>query len=427
MKIHIENIGCFKNLVDSEHLLHAIESTGQIVSFGHLFQDADIAIINTCGFIGDAEKDSIELIMRYVHYKQDGRLKQIWIMGCLGQKYGEKLKQKVPAIDCVFGNFNFHDILNALGYDYQDDVRRHITTPPHYAYLKISEGCNRPCAYCIKPILNGRFKSIPIEVLLKEVKWLVNQGVKELQIVAQNLTDYGLDLYGEKRIAELVARIANIPGIDWIRLHYAYPMGFPRDLLKVMHEHENVCKYLDMALQHCNKDILHRMRRGGSRKQMADLLAEIRESVPGIFIRTTFMTGFPGENIEMFDELCNFVKEQKFERMGVFRYSPQKGAYSEQHYIDDVPDFEKTRRALMLMDIQKEYYQELNNSLLGKNNKVIVDEYVGGKYICRTEHSTPMADPKVVVNSVNPLEIGSFQQVLFTKSLGKDIAGIIKQ
>lgn len=425
MRVHIENIGCFKNLVDSERLLCAVEEAGIDAGFGPFTQDADIAIVNTCGFIGDAEEDSAELIRSYIRHKQEGRIGQLWIMGCYGQKYGEALKQTFPEIDRVFGNFNWHTILEVLGHEYLVGIHRHITTPAHYAYLKIAEGCNRTCAYCIKPTLNGRHTSVPMEQLVEETKWLVSQGVREIQVVSQNLTDYGIDLYGEQKIAELVSRLSDINGVEWIRLHYANPVGFPRNLLQVMQERENVCKYLDMALQHCNSEMLRQMKRHISKQELTDLLDQIRQSVPGIYIRTTMLVGFPGETAEMFDELCDFVREQQFERMGVFRYSPQKGSYSELHYKDDIPDAEKTRRALYLMDMQKERYDVLNRAMIGKPQKVIMDEFRNGQYFCRTEHSTPMADPKIIVNSSKPVTIGSFQNVMVTKSLGKDAEGIL--
>lgn len=425
MRVHIENIGCFKNLVDSERLLCAVEGAGIDAGFGPFTQDADIAIVNTCGFIGDAEEDSAELIRSYIRHKQEGRIGQLWIMGCYGQKYGEALKQTFPEIDRVFGNFNWHTILEVLGHEYLVGIHRHITTPAHYAYLKIAEGCNRTCAYCIKPTLNGRHTSVPMEQLVEETKWLVSQGVREIQVVSQNLTDYGIDLYGEQKIAELVSRLSDINGVEWIRLHYANPVGFPRNLLQVMQERENVCKYLDMALQHCNSEMLRQMKRHISKQELTDLLDQIRQSVPGIYIRTTMLVGFPGETAEMFDELCDFVREQQFERMGVFRYSPQKGSYSELHYKDDIPDAEKTRRALYLMDMQKERYDVLNRAMIGKPQKVIMDEFRNGQYFCRTEHSTPMADPKIIVNSSKPVTIGSFQNVMVTKSLGKDAEGIL--
>lgn len=426
MKVHIENIGCFKNLVDSERLLYAVERLGFDVSFGKLQSPADVAIVNTCGFISDAEEDSTTLIRQYVVRKADGTVGQLWVMGCYGQKMGEKLKEEIPAVDLVFGNFNWGDILTKLGgmTGYEFGPERHITTPRHYAYLKISEGCNRPCSYCIKPVLNGSLKSVPVERLVDEAKWLVSQGVREFQLVAQNLTDYGADLYGEKKIAELVERISDIPGVVWIRLHYAYPIGFPKRLLDVMRERDNVCKYLDMALQHCNPEMLRLMRRSMPKEKLLSLLSEIRAAVPGIYLRTTLMVGFPGETDEMFDELCTFVREQKFERMGVFRYSPQQGSYSQLHYPDTVAEQVKTSRALTLMNIQKQHYQSLNSSLVGSVQKVIVDCLRDGKYYCRTEHSTPMADPKIIVDSERPLEIGSFQAVRITEAIGKDMRGV---
>lgn len=427
MKVHIENIGCFKNLVDSERLLFAIEQMGINVSFGQLHSFADIAIINTCGFIQDAETDSIALIRKYATLKTQGTISQLWVMGCYGQKIGKKLKLEVPEIDFVFGNFDWDDILIQLGHTRTNDigVQRHITTPSHYTYLKISEGCSRPCSYCIKPILNGPLKSIPMEQLVEEVKWLVKQGVCELQLVAQNLTDYGTDLYGKKKIAELVERIADIPGVEWIRLHYAYPIGFPSRLLDVIRERSNVCKYLDMALQHCNPEMLKRMRRSMSKEELVSLLSEIRNTVPGIYLRTTLMVGFPGETDEIFDELCKFVKNQNFERMGVFRYSAQTGSYSYRNYKDTVSESIKTSRALTLMNIQKEKYHSLNTSLVGTVQKVIVDCLSNGEYHCRTEHSTPMADPKIIVDNKYPLKIGSFQMVRITESLGKNMRGTI--
>ena len=383
------------------------------------FKDDDEIRLNTVGYL---LQQAIELALKH-HLETSGveypKTHDIDSLLALCEE------EKFPEIDRVFGNFNWHDILHVLGHEYNIGIHRHVTTPAHYAYLKISEGCNRPCAYCIKPVLNGRYTSVPMETLIDEARWLVSQGVREFQIVAQNLTDYGIDIYGKKTIAELIARISDIPGVDWIRLHYAYPIGFPRELLKVMRERENVCNYLDMALQHCNSDILRLMRRVISKEQLREFLAEIRDEVPGIYLRTTMMTGFPGETTKMFDELCEFVLEQKFERMGVFRYSSQKGSYSEVHYKNNVPDKEKTRRALFLMNLQKERYESLNKSMIGKKQRVIVDEFHHGSYFCRTEHSTPMADPKVVVWSKESIPIGSFQQVVFTKSLGKDIEGII--
>ena len=425
MRIHVENIGCFKNLVDSERLLCALKDTGHDVTFGMFNSDAEIAIVNTCGFISDAESDSVSLIRIYAKRKAEGRIGQLWVIGCYGQKCGEGIKKFIPGVDRVFGNFDWHEVLSLLGGRYDVGIKREITTPRHYVYLKISEGCNQPCAYCIKPIINGPLTSEPMDKILDEVRWLVDNGVKELQIVAQNLTAYGMDLDGKRHISELVERISDVPGVEWIRLHYGYPSGFPHDLLRVMRERDNVCKYLDMALQHCNTTMLKRMRRGMSKELISELIAEIRDEVPNIALRTTMMVGFPGETEEMFEELCDFVHNQKFERMGVFRYSPQHGSYSGDHYDDDVPDEVKTRRALALMDIQKQHYIRLNESLVGTRQRVIVDGYADGVYHCRTEQSTPLADPMIFVESEKPLIIGSFQNIIVTDTLGKNMRGKI--
>lgn len=425
ISVNVINIGCFKNLVDCEKLIKQLEPICSKIVFGKSNDYFDLTIINTCGFIGNADKDSFSLLQKYTKFKEQGKIRKLWVMGCYSQKRGKDLQRELPLIDKIYGNFDWERIVDDLHGHFEHTVTRRITTPQHYAYLKISEGCNRPCAYCIKPILNGPLKSVPMEQLIEEVKWLVEQGVCELQLVAQNLTDYGLDLYGEKKIAELVERISDIPGVEWIRLHYAYPIGFPSHLLDVMRERSNVCKYLDMALQHCNSKILRLMRRSMSKERLSSLLSEIRNSVPSIYLRSTFMVGFPGETEEMFDELCTFVKEQKFERMGVFCYSAQQGSYSYNNYTDIVPENIKISRALSLMNIQKEIYQSFNCSLIGTAQKVIVDGCYDGKYHCRTEHSTPMADPKIIVDNNRPLKIGSFQMIRITESIGKDMKGIV--
>lgn len=424
INVNVINIGCFKNLVDCEKLVKQLEPVCDRIVFGESDEYFDLVIINTCGFIANADKDSFTLLQKYARFKEEGKIRSLWVMGCYAQKRREELQKEIPLIDNIYGNFDWERIVDDLHGHFEHTVTRRITTPRHYAYLKISEGCNRPCSYCIKPVLNGPLKSVPVERLVDEAKWLVSQGVREFQIVAQNLTDYGADLYGEKKIAELVERISDIPGVDWIRLHYAYPIGFPKRLLDVMRERDNVCKYLDMALQHCNPEMLRLMRRSMPKEKLLSLLSEIRAAVPGIYLRTTLMVGFPGETDEMFDELCAFVREQKFERMGVFRYSPQQGSYSQLHYPDTVAEQVKTSRALTLMNIQKQHYQSLNSSLVESVQKVIVDCLYDGKYHCRTEHSTPMADPKIIVDSERPLEIGSFQAVHITEAIGKDMRGV---
>lgn len=422
MKVNIVNIGCFKNLVDCEYLIWQLKDYGLDVNFGEVDDTFDLAILNTCGFISDAESDSTQLIRRYASRKKKSQIGLLWVMGCYGQKMGETIKTLIPEVDRVYGNFNWHDIVKELcGHPWIDTVRRVITTPTHYAFVKISEGCNMKCSYCIKPVLNGPMKSRSIEDVLDECRYLVCAGVREVEIVAQISTAYGIDLYHENRIAELVNRIADIQGLDWIRIHYAYPGGFPLKLLKVMQERPNVCKYLDMAIQHCNEDVLKRMGRPMKRKQLENLISTIREEVSGITIRTTVMTGFPGESEDDFQELREFVVTQRFDRMGVFCYSHESKSYSGVNYIDDVPERTKRRRALELMEIQKRIYTENNSSLLGKPLKVIIDDKINDcSYWARPETSTPMADPKVKVLSKNELIIGSFQNVIPTYVYGKD-------
>lgn len=424
MKINLLNIGCFKNLVDSEHLMHAITASGIDVNFGELIEPADIAIVNTCGFIGDADDASLETIRRYAKLKKDGMCNELWIMGCYSQKLGERLRDIVPEVDRIYGNFDWEMIPQDLNIALSVGIERVITTPGHYAYVKISEGCNQPCSYCIKPYLNGPLKSIPQDDIIRECNWLVSNGVKEIQLVAQNLTAYGMDLNGKKQIAELVARISDIPGVEWIRLHYAYPNGFPMDLLPVIKERPNVCKYLDMAIQHCNTRMLKLMRRGMTREKLIELIATIRDNVPGIYLRTTVMTGHPGETEDDFRELYEFVEEQRFERLGVFAYSHQQPSFAYAHYRDDIPEKIKRERALSIMALQKRIYKEMNNAMIGKTERIIVDSIGDGYAYGRSEHSTPMADPKVRVTiDGKPICPGEFYNVRMTENLGKDIGG----
>lgn len=425
MRINVINIGCFKNLVDCEKLMKQLTIAEHDVYFGESNSHFDIAIINTCGFIGNADRDSIQLLKQYAKRKSECTIKELWVMGCYSQKYGEGLRIDVPEVDRIYGNFDWENILVDLGAKSVISQERTLTTPGHYAYLKISEGCNSPCSYCIKPKINGPLSSYDIKELVNEAKYLVRNGVKELQFVAQNLTAYGLDIYKEKRIAELVNRIADIDGVEWIRLHYAYPIGFPLDLLDAIRQRENVCNYLDMAIQHCNTKMLKLMRRRMTKEQLTELIATIRDRVPGIYLRTTIMTGHPGETQSDFDELYEFVKEQRFERMGVFAYSHQSGTYCDKNYVDDIPQSVKIERALSLMSLQNSIYESLNNSLVETVEKVIIDEKFGEYYIGRGEHSTPMADPKIYVASNLRLNIGDFYNVKITGVRGKDINGEI--
>lgn len=424
MRINVINIGCFKNLVDCEKLMKQLLMAGHDVVFGESNSLFDIAIINTCGFIGNADSDSLQLLKLYAKRKSECKIKELWVMGCYSQKRGEKLRIDVPEVDRIYGNFDWVNILVELGSKSLITHERTMTTPSHYAYLKISEGCNSPCSYCIKPKINGPLTSYDIKELVDEVRYLVKNGVKELQFVAQNLTAYGLDIYKEKRIAELVNRIADIDGVEWIRLHYAYPIGFPLDLLDAIRQRENVCNYLDMAIQHCNTKMLKLMRRSMTKEQLTELIVTIRDRVPGIYLRTTIMTGHPGETQSDFEELYEFVKEQRFERMGVFAYSHQSGTYCDKNYIDDVPQNVKIDRALSLMSLQSSIYESLNRTLIGTVENVIIDKKDGEYYVGRSQYSTPMADPKVFISSKSNLTIGEFYNIKITSVCGKDMFGI---
>ena len=421
MRINLLNIGCFKNLVDSERLMHVLVDAGLDVHFGELEQSADIAIINTCGFIGEAEDESLSTIRRYARMKKEGRVGQLWIMGCYSQKHGEKLTEIVPEVDKIYGNFNWETLPQDLGIGMAIGLKRYLTTPSHYAFVKISEGCNQPCSYCIKPILNGPLKSEPMERVLEECRWLASQGVKEIQLVAQNLTTYGLDLYGKKRISELVSRISDLPGIEWIRLHYAYPSGFPKELLPVIRERENVCKYLDMAIQHSETKMLKLMRRGMSKESLTQLISDIRESVPGLYLRTTVMVGHPGETEPDYEALKQFVAEQRFERLGVFRYSHQVGSFCHQNYTDSISPEIKKERALGILAVQKQVLNEINDQTIGKDVRVIIDRKQDDDYIGRSEHSTPMADPIVKIRTEKQLSVGEFYNVRISEKADKNL------
>lgn len=425
MRINVVNIGCFKNLVDCEKLISRLSAAGHDVVFGESQDNYDICIINTCGFIGNADNDSSALLRKYALLKKQGFMNQLWVMGCYSEKRGENIRIDIPEVDRIYGNFNWNEILKVLDAGDSVTYERTLTTPGHYAYLKISEGCNSPCSYCIKPIINGPLTSYDMKDIVQEVKYLSGNGVKEIQLVAQNLTAYGQDIYRQKRIAELVNRIADVNGIEWIRLHYAYPIGFPMELLDTIRQRDNVCKYLDMAIQHCSTKMLKLMRRTMTKEHLTELIGTIRERVPGIFLRTTVMTGHPGETQEDFEELYRFVEEQKFERMGVFAYSHQSGTYCDKNYIDDIPQEVKIDRALALMSLQSRNYDSLNKSLKGSIEKVIIDSRTDQGYIGRGEHSTPMADPKIFISSEYDLNIGDFYNVRITGSRGKDMNGEI--
>ena len=399
MTIDLITLGCSKNLVDSEKLIRQLELNGFEVTHDAEDPKGEIAIVNTCGFIGDAKEESINMILELAQRKQQGKLRQLIVMGCLSQRYFEELKQELPEVDKFYGKFDWEQIVTDLGGTYHKEAsfERRLTTPPHYAYLKISEGCNRHCAYCAIPIITGKQKSRPIEEIVAEVEGLVAKGVKEFQVIAQELTGYGTDLYGGQMIAPLIDRIAEVPGVQWIRLHYAYPTSFPMELLQVMKRHDNVCKYLDIALQHISDSQLSAMRRNITREQTYDLIETIRREVPGIHLRTTLMVGFPGETDEDFQQLLDFLKWAKFERMGAFAYSEEEGTYAAEHYKDDVPDEVKQARLSKLMRVQQQISEEVQQGKVGKALQVVIDREEGDYYIGRTEFDSPEVDPEVLI------------------------------
>lgn len=424
-KVNIISLGCSKNLVDTELLLKQLVKARYEVAVDVEKEEADIVIINTCGFIGDAKEESVNTILEQVRRKTDGEVDRILVMGCLSQRYKSELEVEIPEVDAYFGKFDWKGILNYLGNSYDETIRnqRLLTTPSHYAYLKIAEGCNRTCSYCAIPIMTGKYQSREMEEILEECRNLVKNGVKELLVMAQDLTYYGTDLYGENKLAELISRMADIEGVVWIKLHYAYPAGFPVEILKVMRERENVCNYLDIALQHCSDSMLQTMRRGVSKEQTISLVNKIRKEVPGIFLRTTLMAGHPGETEKDFEELCAFVREMKFERLGVFAYSHEEDTYCDKYYKDDVPLKVKKRRTEKIMEIQREISREVNDSMIGKTMRVLIDRKEEDYYIGRTEYDSPEVDPEVLIHSDKLLKIGEFYDVKITGAYDYDLTG----
>lgn len=427
--IDIITLGCSKNLVDSERLMRQLEAAGYHVTHDAERPKGEIAVINTCGFIGDAKEESINMILEFAQAKEEGHLKKLYVMGCLSERYLKELAIEIPQVDKFYGKFNWRELLQDLGkqYDEQLHIERTLTTPRHYAYLKISEGCDRTCSYCAIPIITGKHKSRPMEEILDEVRYLVGQGVKEFQVIAQELTYYGVDLYKRQALPELVERISDIPGVEWIRLHYAYPAHFPTDLFRVMRERPNVCKYMDIALQHISDSVLARMHRNVTKEETYRLIEQFRREVPGIHLRTTLMVGYPGETDEDFEELKEFVRKVRFDRMGAFAYSEEEGTYSAQHYADDVPPETKQKRLDELMDIQQGISAELSAAKIGRELKVIIDRAEGDYYIGRSEFDSPEVDPEILINrqGTPPLQIGEFYQVRIIDAEDFDLYGEI--
>ena len=427
-RIDVISLGCSKNLVDSERLLKQLELSGFQAFHNSDNVDGDIVIINTCGFIGDAKEESINTILTYAEAKNEGRIKELYVMGCLSERYRDDLLAEIPEIDRIYGKFDWVNIVSdiikrnpaTMPYD------RVITTPSHYTYLKIAEGCNRFCAFCAIPLITGRYKSRPIEEILEEVRRLVGKGVKEFNVIAQDLSSYGLDIYKRLALPELIDRMAEIDGVKWIRLHYAYPFEFPYEILDVMARHSNVCNYLDIALQHINNDVLKNMRRHITKEETLALIRTIREKVPGIHIRTTLMVGFPGETDDDFRQLMDFVRWAKFERMGAFAYSEEEGTPSARLYTDDVPSEVKERRLSDLMALQQEISVEVQGRKVGQTLKVVIDRQEGDYYVGRSEYSSPEVDPEVLIPvSEGSLSSGHYYPVLITDADEFDLYGSI--
>lgn len=412
--IDIITLGCSKNLVDSERLMMQLEQNGYKVTHDVDKPNGEIAVINTCGFIGDAKEESINMILQFCQAKEQGRIKKIFVMGCLSERYLAELREEIPQVDKFYGKFNWKGLLDDLGkaYNAEREAERHLTTPKHFAYLKISEGCDRTCSYCAIPLITGKHISRPMEDILQEVESLVALGVKEFQVIAQELTYYGVDIYHKQMLPELIERMAQIPGVEWIRLHYAYPAKFPRELMRVMRENKNVCNYLDIALQHINDGVLDYMRRHVTKAETYQLIEDLRKEVPGIHIRTTLMVGHPGETEEAFEELKQFVRDARFDRMGAFAYSEEEGTYSAEHFEDTVPHEVKQKRLDEIMAIQQEISADLNEDKLGKVFRVIIDRKEGDYYVGRTEFDSPDIDPEVLIQAGNKaLKTGEFYQV----------------
>lgn len=427
-RIDVISLGCSKNLVDSERLLKQLELSGFQAFHNSYNVEGDIVVINTCGFIGDAKEESINTILTYAEAKNEGRIKELYVMGCLSERYRDDLLAEIPEIDRIYGKFDWVNIVSdiikrnpaTMPYD------RVITTPSHYTYIKIAEGCNRFCAFCAIPLITGRYKSRPIEEILEEVRMLVGKGVKEFNVIAQDLSSYGLDIYKRLALPELIDRMAEIDGVKWIRLHYAYPSEFPYEILDVMARHSNVCNYLDIALQHINNDVLKNMRRHITKEETLALIRTIREKVPGIHIRTTLMVGFPGETEDAFNELKEFVREAKFERMGAFAYCEEDDTYAAKNFSDSIPQEVKESRLEEIMTIQEDVALESNQSKIGKTMTVVIDREEPDYFVGRTEFDSPEVDPEVLIDKDDQLTVGNFYDVEITEALPFELMAKLK-
>lgn len=428
-KVNIVTLGCSKNLVDSEVLLTQLRGNGIDAVHESTQDDANVVVINTCGFIDNAKQESIDTILRYVDAKEEGIVDKVYVTGCLSQRYKDDLEKEIPDVDAWFGTRDLSRLLKVFKADYKHELvgERILTNPSHYAYLKISEGCDRPCSFCAIPLMRGKHVSRPIDELVLEAKNLAKGGTRELLLIAQDSTYYGLDLYKKRNLAELLERLSDVEGIDWIRLHYAFPSGFPMDALDVMAQRPNICKYLDIPLQHGSTRMLQVMRRGITREKTEELLQTIREKVPGIAIRTTMIAGHPGETEKDFEELYQFVEKSRFDRLGIFNYSHEENTHSHS-MVDDVPDEVKQERADAIMELQQGISLELNQAKIGTVQKVLIDRKEGGSFIGRTESDSPEVDNEVIVSATsNYLRIGDFVNVKITQASEFDLTGEVAE
>lgn len=425
-KINVITLGCSKNTVDSEHLMAQLAAAGYQLSFDSDRTDAKVVVINTCGFIGDAKQESIETILDAVAAKEAGLIEKLFVIGCLSERYADELREEIPEVDEYFGVKDWADIVATLGAEYkaENETERVLTTPKHYAYLKISEGCNWLCGYCAIPLIRGKHESVPMEQVLEEARKLAERGVKEIMVIAQDTTYYGIDLYGRRRLADLLTELCRIEGIEWIRLHYAYPAAFPEDVIEVMAREPKICKYLDIPFQHISDNMLSAMKRRHTKAEAMELIARLRERIPDIALRTTLLVGYPGETAEDIAELEQFVRDVRFERLGVFPYSEEEGTYSAENLKDDVADEEKQRRADKIMLIQEQIALEHNLARVGRTMRVVVDSRQGDYYVARSEYDSPEVDQEILIpTELRQLRRGCFYDVRITDAEGYDLYG----
>ncbi len=425
-KINVITLGCSKNTVDSEHLMAQLAAAGYSVVFDSERGDADVVVINTCGFIGDAKQESIEMILSAVAAKQEGRIERLFVVGCLSERYADELREEIPEVDEYFGVKDWSDIVKALGGEYQEALttERVLSTPKHYAYLKISEGCNWMCGYCAIPLIRGKHVSVPMEDILKEARGLAAKGVKELMVIAQDTTYYGIDLYGKRCLADLLSELCKVEGIEWIRLHYAYPAAFPEDVIEVMARELKICKYLDIPFQHISDNVLSAMKRRHDKAEAMELIKRLRKAIPDIALRTTLLVGYPGETEQDQKELEEFVREVRFDRLGVFPYSEEEGTFSARELKDDVPENVKELRAGRIMQIQEQISLENNLKRVGRRMRVIVDSRQGDYYVARSEYDSPEVDQEILIPvELRQLRKGAFYEVIITGAEDYDLYG----